>query len=245
MRDAEVAAGFQRGNMHALPGRKAEIDRMAKGRIARRHRRPARPQKAVWTRGQNAEQQAKRCADADAARAVDRVDGHVEITALVQGNDGLGLFGQDAAHASCAQRRKHVMMGGQIQRLLPVAAVIGPHHGFGVAMQTPRREPRGQGRHGAGDGRDDGACGGALKRLGQAGAGRGPVDWKSQHQALLYLASTASMASTLPADLPEASKLSVSVSQASAMALASSGPITRAPIVMICALFDSAARVAE
>ena len=58
-----------------------------------------------------------------------------------------------------------------------------------------------------------------------------------------YLASSALMASTLPADRPSGSNSQAM--KASAIAFANSVPITRAPMVMICALFDKAARSAE
>ena len=61
----------------------------------------------------------------------------------------------------------------------------------------------------------------------------------------LYFAPNTSIARTLPADRPVASKFIVWDSQVSAIALASSLPMTRAPIVMIWALFDKAARSAE
>src|ERR1700722_16636377 len=51
------------------------------------------------------------------------------------------------------------------------------------------------------------------------------------------------MAATLLAERPFGSN--VLVRNASAIDLATSGPITREPIVMICALFDRAARCAE
>lgn len=62
-------------------------------------------------------------------------------------------------------------------------------------------------------------------------------------QVLLYFASTALMALTFPADRPFGSNRAVR--KASAISLANSGPITRAPIVMICALFEVAAFPAE
>ncbi len=61
--------------------------------------------------------------------------------------------------------------------------------------------------------------------------------------AVWYLASTASMARTLPADLPSGSK--EDDRKASAMSLASSTPTTRAPMVMMWALFEVAALPAE
>ena len=64
------------------------------------------------------------------------------------------------------------------------------------------------------------------------------------HQtAFAYFSPSLSIASTFRADGPLWSKSEAS--QVSTMALASSGPITLAPIVMICALFDLAARSAE
>lgn len=55
--------------------------------------------------------------------------------------------------------------------------------------------------------------------------------------------STALIAATFWADFPFSSK--VSARNASHIDLASSDPITRAAIVIICALFDNAARWAE
>jgi len=69
------------------------------------------------------------------------------------------------------------------------------------------------------------------------------LGWGAFHQHLLYFASTSLMARTLSAERPFSSK--VSLRKAPAISLASSTPMTRAPIVMICALFDSAALVAE
>ena len=51
------------------------------------------------------------------------------------------------------------------------------------------------------------------------------------------------MASTFAAEAPLGSNSEAS--HVSTIALASSGPITRAPMVMICALLDFAARSAE
>ena len=58
-----------------------------------------------------------------------------------------------------------------------------------------------------------------------------------------YFASSSSIAATLPAERPFASK--AAASQVSTTALASSGPTTRAPIVMIWALLLATARSAE
>lgn len=65
----------------------------------------------------------------------------------------------------------------------------------------------------------------------------------AKFHTLLYFASTSLIAATFPADRPSGSKLADKY--ASAMSLASSAPMTRAPIVMICALFDVAAFPAE
>ena len=62
-------------------------------------------------------------------------------------------------------------------------------------------------------------------------------------RAAPYFSSSALMAATLPAERPCASK--PQLRNASAIDLASSGPMTRAPIVMIWASLDSDARSAE
>lgn len=62
-------------------------------------------------------------------------------------------------------------------------------------------------------------------------------------QPTWYLASSASIARTLSADVPSGSNRAPR--NASAMSLASSAPTTRAPIVITCALFDVAALPAE
>ena len=61
--------------------------------------------------------------------------------------------------------------------------------------------------------------------------------------AFAYFASTSLIALTLAAERPASSKSWAR--NASAIDLASSVPMTRAPMVMMCALFDSAARSAE
>ena len=60
-----------------------------------------------------------------------------------------------------------------------------------------------------------------------------------------FRASSSSIALTLPAERPLTSKSSVFLKKVSAIDLANSAPITRAPMVMIWALLDSAARSAE
>lgn len=85
-----------------------------------------------------------------------------------------------------------------------------------------------------------------LFRISPPAAGRSmpePATRRGSLQTLLYFASTSLIARTFPAERPSWSK--VSARKASAMAFATSGPITRAPMVMICALFESAARCAE
>ena len=244
--DAEgMGLGVPGRDMDARAGGPAEIDRMTEGGIACRHHRPARPREPLRVGGQDAEQHPQGRADANAARAVDRVDRHVEGAAFVQQDDVQGFLGQDLAHARRTQGGDHVVVGRDVQRLLPVAAVIGADDGLGVAMQAPRRQPRGQRRQRARDGRHDGRRALARQHIVQQRPRRGPVRRQAQHQRPAYFAPTASMASTLPADLPLRSKFWVCASHASAMVLATSAPMTRAPMVMICASFDRAARSAE
>ncbi len=108
------------------------------------------------------------------------------------------------------------------------------HDMFNFAPGNAQLSPSGIKDHGLGDGQSAVDCDNPR----HAGFFR-----KEQAYALRYFTSTASMAFTLFADRPSGSK--VDSRKASAMSLASSGPMTRAPIVMICALFEVAAFFAE
>ena len=248
MHDAKAAKGAVEGrDMDAVAQRPAEIGRMPEGDIARRDRRPAGAKEPVGRGREDGEKQPQRRADADGPRSVDRVDGNVEAAAGVQGGDRGLFFRQDLPHVRPRQGRDHVVMRTLIQRLLPVAAFIGADDGGRVAVKAPGGKAVGQRRGRPRDGQHDGGGTVAGQRRVQRAARRGAVIGQCQHgpclQRALYLASTSSIALTFPAERPLASKLSFR--KASAMDFATSAPITRAPMVMIWALFDSAARSAE